>query len=597
MLIQTLAVAAALSSVSLCQLTRAEPQTGAMPPVGFSELHCSGDGVTDDTPCLQAAVNAAKNGELRVPVPAACYRITKRISIAAPIRIEANGSKLCMDIPLADDSTAGRLFDISSSQVTINGLCIDGSLGAAGALTGGARYAFFAAGTKAHHITNIHLGHNTVTHLTQSDEKRPASKKVCFGVYLQYVDDSDVTESEIDTVSGTAVHFVSTRRVSIERNKITSPGWGGIVAYGGNHEFDIGFNRVTGSVASPTMRILAAQNGDPTSLTFETPHGLKSGDKIVIYGGREKWQQLNFTSSSPNVQVTVLDSTNITVPVDSTAFGPVAGRLHAIPTSATTRYWAGSYDVPSNEAVTDGPNEDASIHDNYASGFHMYGAVYRVGSVKHLVINNNVAEHIESGTGQVTMVAVSARCAELDCSTRGLRDITIENNRFVAADRYQMCIYIMNKIPHNGTDLPAATGITIDDNKCVSSQDRHWCFANAIVVNGKDGGIRNAHVRGNQVQGDDTLPGAIVGGVISIIADAGASASSISVVNNSVSVCPEASSTAHSIGIEAGPYSTETTIDNNTISGFETAIAVDRRAVRASIGRNRYSNVRREIKR
>src|ERR1022692_4627481 len=108
-----------------------------------------------------------------------------------------------------------------------------------------------------------------------ANTRRPASKQVCFGVYLQYVDDSDVTESEIDTVSGTAVHFVSTRRVSIERNKITSPGWGGIVAYGGNHEFDIGFNRVTGSVASPTMRILAAQNGVTTSLTFETAHGLK----------------------------------------------------------------------------------------------------------------------------------------------------------------------------------------------------------------------------------------------------------------------------------------------------------------------------------
>src|SRR5947209_17355016 len=93
---------------------------------GAAPLRCTGDGRADDTKCVQDGVNAASGGVLEVPSPPGCYRMTAGVSISSPIRIHGRTSKVCMDIPLSATSRVGRVFDISSSNVTIEGLWIDG---------------------------------------------------------------------------------------------------------------------------------------------------------------------------------------------------------------------------------------------------------------------------------------------------------------------------------------------------------------------------------------------------------------------------------------------------------------------------------------
>ncbi|HZU27208.1 MAG TPA: hypothetical protein VFA04_16895, partial [Bryobacteraceae bacterium] len=116
-----------------------------------------------------------------------------------------------MDIPLSGNSTAGRLFDISSSDVTLENLWIDGS-GAATGIPSGDRYAFFAAGSAAQHIANVHVLNSRVTNLTESDGRRPATHTASFGAYFQWVDDSSLINNVIENVSADAIHFVSTQR-------------------------------------------------------------------------------------------------------------------------------------------------------------------------------------------------------------------------------------------------------------------------------------------------------------------------------------------------------------------------------------------------
>ncbi|HZU24131.1 MAG TPA: hypothetical protein VFA04_01330, partial [Bryobacteraceae bacterium] len=385
------------------------------------------------------------------------------------------------------------------------------------------------------------------------------------------------------------------QRITVQKNDIRSPGWGGVVAYGDDSGFDIGFNRVTGSVDSQRLTIAAVTNSSPCTLRFTSAHRLRSGDQIVIYGGRGAWQRIDYTPAHPNFTVNVVSPTEVTIPFDSSSLGPLGDQLNAIPAAATTRYWAGSYDAPSNEAVKRAPDVNGQIHDNYASGMHMYGAVYRLGSGRGLIISNNVAENIEAGSIPTSMLAISPRCAGMDCSDRGLSDIRILGNHFVASGRYLNCINIQNKVPDNSANLPAAYGISIENNQCVSPGPQS-CFANGIMVNGQDGGIRNVTVRGNTVEGDDTKPWAVVRGVVTVIAGTSAAASS-AIVSNNVSTCGGIPN-PRSVGIQLGPHSRDIAVDSNAVAQHGTAIMVDPQSERPVVGRNnRFQNTQRAVTR
>ena len=65
--------------------------------------------------------------------------------------------------------------------------------------------------------------------------------------------------------------------------------------------------------------VTAATNANPCQVTI-TGHGFSTNDKVVFYniGGMT---QLNFTNGSTGYTVTVVDANNITIGVDSTAYG------------------------------------------------------------------------------------------------------------------------------------------------------------------------------------------------------------------------------------------------------------------------------------
>jgi hypothetical protein len=69
------------------------------------------------------------------------------------------------------------------------------------------------------------------------------------------------------------------------------------------------------------VSVTAATNANPASLT-STAHGLATGDRVTISGATGSWTPLNGTWA-----VTVTGANTFTVPVDSTAFGALAGTV------------------------------------------------------------------------------------------------------------------------------------------------------------------------------------------------------------------------------------------------------------------------------
>lgn len=70
-----------------------------------------------------------------------------------------------------------------------------------------------------------------------------------------------------------------------------------------------------------SVSISAASNASPVSLT-SVAHGLITGDQVTISGGTGAWAAINGTFT-----VTVTSADTFTVPVDSTAFGALAGTI------------------------------------------------------------------------------------------------------------------------------------------------------------------------------------------------------------------------------------------------------------------------------
>jgi hypothetical protein len=78
-----------------------------------------------------------------------------------------------------------------------------------------------------------------------------------------------------------------------------------------------------GNVASgqAAVSVTAATNANPAALT-STAHGLTTGQKVTISGATGSWVPINGTWA-----VTVTGANTFTIPVDSTAFGALAGTV------------------------------------------------------------------------------------------------------------------------------------------------------------------------------------------------------------------------------------------------------------------------------
>lgn len=203
----------------------------------------------DDYQNIQNAITAACYGTLIVPRLPNGYkhRSTQMLNISCPIRIIGDLSQILFDFPAATSSANGRLFNISSSNVTIEGLHIDAT-GVTSTLTGGIRYAIFAAGSSgSSRIKNIKIRNNRFTNLTAyGNGALPATLYAMHAIYSQWVDGITIEDNEVDTISGNAVVSYSNRNARTLHNDINKTGWASISYYGDNNNGLIDGNTITG---------------------------------------------------------------------------------------------------------------------------------------------------------------------------------------------------------------------------------------------------------------------------------------------------------------------------------------------------------------
>lgn len=73
-----------------------------------------------------------------------------------------------------------------------------------------------------------------------------------------------------------------------------------------------------------TVAVASATNANPVVFTITIPHYFTSGQQVTISGGTGAWAPVNGTFT-----VTVITATTFSIPVDSTAFGAIAGTIIA----------------------------------------------------------------------------------------------------------------------------------------------------------------------------------------------------------------------------------------------------------------------------
>jgi parallel beta-helix repeat protein len=90
-------------------------------PVNVMEYGAKGDGVTDDTAAIQAAINAAAGGAVYFPAATFVVATTANITITQPCKIFGQG------VLLKQNAGAWPVFRITASDVSIDGLEFRGS--------------------------------------------------------------------------------------------------------------------------------------------------------------------------------------------------------------------------------------------------------------------------------------------------------------------------------------------------------------------------------------------------------------------------------------------------------------------------------------
>ena len=88
--------------------------------VSVKDFGAVGDGVANDAPAFQAAINTGKN----VFVPKGTYRIASALNITAPVAISGESKEAVISLPA---SASFDLFRIASSNVMINTLTVQGN--------------------------------------------------------------------------------------------------------------------------------------------------------------------------------------------------------------------------------------------------------------------------------------------------------------------------------------------------------------------------------------------------------------------------------------------------------------------------------------
>lgn len=225
----------------------------------FNALHPDfgtvGDGTTDDQAALQLAINAAQTvkGVLVIPPRATSYRVRSKLSITAPLTIRAYGATILFDFPVGTSNANGGLFTVTSSNVTIEGLTIDGG-SIAGTITSVNRYGIIADYAGGARLADITVRDCRFINMVQYSGTIPTTSTVMHAIYLRGVDRPTVEGNYFNTLSGAGLYLLATAGARVRRNDFSAFGWSGITVHDSNYDWTITHNRFVGgvSIAAPS---------------------------------------------------------------------------------------------------------------------------------------------------------------------------------------------------------------------------------------------------------------------------------------------------------------------------------------------------------
>ena len=117
---------------SLADAYHAQIKTLITPVYNVVGYGANGDGVTDDTTAIQAAIDAipSSGGMLFLPMPTAYYKTTGVLNISKPIIVQGVGQTESAGVQIINTNTTGaHVFAVTSQGVAFRDLFIQGTAG------------------------------------------------------------------------------------------------------------------------------------------------------------------------------------------------------------------------------------------------------------------------------------------------------------------------------------------------------------------------------------------------------------------------------------------------------------------------------------
>lgn len=206
--------------------------------VKVADYGASGDGKTDDTAAIQAAINTAASGDT-VLIPDGIFIITRAIELKPDIKI-SGASQSNSIIRFEGESTSSLINLAGASNVELTSLTLDGNMKD---IANGI-YAENGSGHKLHRLTIqnlVHSGFGPHGILFTGNLRREEA------VTHSLVADNIFLNIGIQSEWGAAVRLArGASHNQILRNIITDTGRGGILANEGSTDLIIRGNRITG---------------------------------------------------------------------------------------------------------------------------------------------------------------------------------------------------------------------------------------------------------------------------------------------------------------------------------------------------------------
>lgn len=201
--------------------------------VSVKDFGAVGDGVTDDTAAIQAAMDSGSNN---VIFPAGTY-LHGPVDVDSSVRLLFDAGAVVS--PSFAASGTEKLYNVTADSVVIDGLTVTSETGT---ISGNKYIVYAGAGGDSLRVLRA-----SISGVTASDGNLGASNLiVVHGVYAESVADLVVDDCRVDGISGSAVFLKSVSSAQITRNHITDTGWYSINADHTNTDIVIADNIIDG---------------------------------------------------------------------------------------------------------------------------------------------------------------------------------------------------------------------------------------------------------------------------------------------------------------------------------------------------------------